>query len=409
MMTFETGQSALLVDKSPRAKAVWSSHLRVNSEIRDPSKLDQALLSAWQKARAHSVWLGNPLLSPGFTRLLASIRSDARLGLVFVDDQLHSILPFHQRPFGRARPIGAPFSDISAILQPEAANHNAPKAPVAAILRALNIAEMRVQSAWVEDGDFAARGLLAHPSYAMMAQHGEIEETIRRRDPKRIKNYRRLEAKIGREIGDLRFEFGPINAQISAKLCAWKRHQYAQTGADDVLRPAWTQKMLAELAQTPAKNGEFGGFSASLWAGDRLIAGHLGVREGANCNPWIAAFDPELAAFSPGALLLLAIARHMDDANIPDPVRHYALGTGHGNYKTLFSTAEILLGEGYLRANPRPKQAFNAPLLRKTLERLDHIASVELTVLGRAGALARAGMGLFASGRRARATEAALG
>ena len=86
----------------------------------------------------------------------------------------------------------------------------------------------------------------------------------------------------------------------------------------------------------------FSGRLSALWAGDDLVAAHLGMSSGPTWHWWIPAYDPDSSRYSPGAILLLEMVRAAAAAGstVID------LGKGVQLYKTRFANAEIMMTAG---------------------------------------------------------------
>jgi CelD/BcsL family acetyltransferase involved in cellulose biosynthesis len=79
-----------------------------------------------------------------------------------------------------------------------------------------------------------------------------------------------------------------------------------------------------------------------LYAGERLVAGHFGMRGRSVWHYWFPAYDPEVAKYSPGLILLLKMAEHAPSLG----VRTIDLGKGMSLYKQRLMNASVLLASG---------------------------------------------------------------
>ena len=123
---------------------------------------------------------------------------------------------------------------------------------------------------------------------------------------------------------------------------------------------------------------------ASSWPG------HFGLRSPTIYHPWIAAFDPDFAAFSPGIVLLSRAIRAMPDLGLT----RYELSGGCGHYKAAFSSEEAPLSQGLVEVRATPRLSIRAPVLldrvRRAYPPLDRIVETELTFAGRVSGVAGA-------------------
>ena len=134
------------------------------------------------------------------------------------------------------------------------------------------------------------------------------------------------------------------------------------------------------------------GLMINLYAGDLLIGGHFGVRQGATYHPWIASTNPAMAAWSPGQIFFLRAIAAMPELGLT----RYDLGPGHDHYKRAYGLRTFQIGEGAATAASVAgcvahsvesvwtlAGAHGAGPVGQLRRRMDAIASTELTVIGR--------------------------
>lgn len=151
---------------------------------------------------------------------------------------------------------------------------------------------------------------------------------------------RRLE----REIGPLRFEPDCHEPAVLDALLRWKSAQYRATGVPDLFATPWCDEVARRLPTT--SSAHFAGMVSALWAGDQLIAAHLGLRSGPIWHWWIPAYDGSLARYSPGTLLLLEMAKSAEGLG----VTMIDLGKGDERYKDRMANGCIELAKGTVTA-----------------------------------------------------------
>lgn len=350
-----------------------------------PAKLTPADLQVWRSlAAAHSAF-DSPLLSPDFALAVGAVRQDARVTVFRRDGVAVGFLAHHRRPGGLARPIGAVISDHHALISGAQLGMTGAEALAAAGI-----------SAWRYNGLLDPHNLFGstptRESHSISLQGGADAylEALRAASAKRFKNWRRLENKMEREVGPLRFVAGDVSQSAFDDLMLWKRDQLRRTGAHDFLRPEWTSRLMSQLFMQ--RDGRFQGLMMCLYAGDRLVAGHFGVRLGGVYHPWIASTDPEMAPWSPGQVYLAQAISAMPLAGL----HRYDLATGHDHYKRPWALTQTLVGEGVaLAASPAGRRAgslenvwmlagagHEGPV-KRLHKRLDAIASADLSVSGR--------------------------
>ena len=288
-----------------------------------PSELRERDRRDWTALARETSPVESPLLLPEFADVVARTRDDVRCLLVRDGERLVGVLAAHERGLGLLRPVGAPFSDYSGPLAAEGFDLTPED-----FLRLSDYSAFRSSTVLAEgggEGSFVIHlGELGADAYL---------EARRSEHSKRFKNFRRLLAKLERERGELRFVHGPAAPDHLDALLAWKREQFRTDALLDLTTAGHAAPLLREVAAL-APDAPLTGFLTGLTVEGRLVAGHFGIRGGKSFHPWVAAFDPELADYSPGSLLLHRVLENMEAMGL----RTYDLAGGHEGYKKYFSS-----------------------------------------------------------------------
>jgi len=357
-------------------------------ETLHPSLLSAEDVALWRSLAAAQARFRSPLLGPEFTQAIGNVREDARVAVVRRTGETLGFLAYHRRPGGLARPIGSPLSDYHGLVaRPDA------RLDLGQVLGAADIAVFRYSGLVDPNGVFPASPETDRTAYLIDLSATSAEaylEAIRAASPKKIKNYRRLDNKLDREVGPVRLVAGDVSRDAFNQLIDWKRAQLARTRAHDFLRADWTRELMADLFAR--RSGDFRGLMINLYAGDTLIGGHFGVRLGAVYHPWIASTSPEHAAWSPGQIFFLRAIAAMPELGLS----HYDLGPGHDHYKRAYGLDTVSIGEGAVTAATIGGRmalsienawtlagAHGAGPVGRLRRRMDAIASTELTMTGR--------------------------
>jgi CelD/BcsL family acetyltransferase involved in cellulose biosynthesis len=89
-------------------------------------------------------------------------------------------------------------------------------------------------------------------------------------------------------------------------------------------------------------DSSFRGMLCAVYFGERLAAARFGLRSGNVLHGSIMAYNPELASYSPGSILLVQTARAAQDLGIS----RIDLGKGPEQYKQQFKSGETTVAEG---------------------------------------------------------------
>jgi CelD/BcsL family acetyltransferase involved in cellulose biosynthesis len=364
-------------------------------EIIHPSELGPGEIAAWSALQSTSETLRSPLLGPEFARLVGDIRSDARTAIWRDGRRASGFLGFHKTLGGFARPIGAPFSDYHALVS----GPGFPKP--AAALRAAGLQGLRLTGLVDPHGLFAPdlEPVLAH-RIDLTAGADAYFEALWGASRNRWRNYKRYSRRLERQLGPLRIEAPDASPETYRTLMAWKRRQLQATGLHDFTASPWVGEMFDRLFET--REAEFGGLMISLYAGDRPVAAHFGLRQGDWYHPWLGAYDPELAGFSPGVVHQVMATAAAAKAGI----RIYDLGPRADHSKAMFANAAITVHAGLARSDSLQarlaaeserligQSSGRLGLLGRVRNRWDHVAAVELTLGGRLAGMAHAAAAL---------------
>lgn len=302
--------------------------------------VDAALCARWRSLQRSNPALASPFFCPEFTQVVAAVRPDVRVALLEDAGQVIGFFP-HQQQHGRGVPVGAHFSDHHGVVA-------APEAPWdwGDLLRGSGLAYWRFDhlAASQAPTGLASRTLRHVASPCMdisqgMAVYHQTRLTVGGRS---LKEYERKARRLERTLGPLRFEPQVIDCSVFETLLRLKVAQYARTQVPNVLASGWTRALLEQIWQTQVSG--FGGFLSALYAGDALVAVHLGMRSDQVWHWWIPAYEPEHSAFSPGTQMLLRSASAAADTGC----KTLDLGKGTEGYKQEFANTYLPLVEGWV-------------------------------------------------------------
>ena len=359
-------------------------------EVIHPSELGPAELGAWSGLQSATPDFGNPLLGAAFAGLVGAHRRDARVAIWLQNQRPVGFLGFHKTLGGFARPIGAPFSDYQALVSapgPERAQMT---------LEGVGLHGIRLTGLVDPHGVFPQPLTQAQAHRIDLAAGAEAYLAgLWAASRNRSRNFKRYARRLAGELGPLRVAAPDTSAATFEGLLTWKRRQLAATGMHDFTASPWAGEMFRRLFETP--DAAFGGLMIALYAGERPVAAHFGVRQDDWYHPWIGAYDPEIAAFSPGVVHQVMAA----EAAAGLGVRIYDLGPRADRSKSMFANASVTVREGLATGASLPgclavgSERMLAPtgglsLLGRVRNRWDHVAAVESTLGGRIAGMARA-------------------
>ncbi|MBT2386158.1 GNAT family N-acetyltransferase [Streptomyces sp. ISL-11] len=302
---------------------------------------DRAAWSALQSRAAEdgSPQLANPFLAPEFTLAVGHCRSGARIAVVREDGRPVGFFPYQRSALGVGRAIGLGVSDAQGLVHRPGFQWDARELMLACGLSVWEFDHLVEGQKPFEDG---ASGSYASPVVDVEQGFGPYLTVLRKQSPKFTRTTLAKERRLGRDVGEVRYVHDERDPAALRTLIGWKSAQYRRTGRSDRFARPWIQLLVAQLFHTRAES--FGGLLSVLYAGDRPIAAHFGLRSRSVLACWFPAYDPAFARYSPGLVLHLRMAEGAAAAGMA----YLDLGRGEKAYKNSLKTRELSVSEGWV-------------------------------------------------------------
>lgn len=299
-------------------------------------ELNGELFKRWEQLRRCNPDLSSPYFYPEFLKIVAAARKDTEVAVIECDGEVCAFLPFHRE--GRVgKPVGSILCDFQGMIC-------RPQFSIAGkeLLRGCRLDAYDFDHLVSSQAQLASYQITTEPSPQIDLSQG-YETYVRGRraaGSEQIKKCENLMRRIEREVGPLRFvSHSPDKADFDTVI-GWKSRQYLETGVADLFQINWFREVVGGIHQTQIDG--FGGRLSLLYAGDSLVAGHMGMQAGPVWHYWFPAYDPAYAKYSPGLILLLKLA---EQAAAQD-VRIIDLGKGMNPYKVRLMNASVRLVAG---------------------------------------------------------------
>lgn len=355
----------------------------MKAEIISPQELDNGLITLWRGFQASDAALRSPFFSPEFTCAVGKARSDARVAILEENGVVQGFLPFHCREGGIAKPIGGQITDYQGLIH--APNFDADGA---ALLNACRLTAYDFNHAPLTQKVLLA-GAYHYSSSPQMNLAGGYDAYAANRSKawkEAMRAMRRRSRKIEREIGPLRFEYHEPGDDVYRSHVAMRNNLYRRMHVKSLLGcDSWVDRTLSVIRATQLPH--FAGVMTALYAGDRLIAAHFGMRSQTVWHWWFSSYDIEVANYGPGIMLIVEAARHAEPAGLAV----IDFGRGESHYKLTFANDATDLCEGSIEV---------ANSVRGALRRAQKAAfkSVATLPLGRLTGLLRRGLSRVVTG-----------
>jgi CelD/BcsL family acetyltransferase involved in cellulose biosynthesis len=296
------------------------------------------LVSRWRVIQQADPLLASPYFCPEFTQSVAAVRNDVYVGIIEDAGQVVGFFPHQRGRLGLGQPVGGPLSDFHGLIAP-------PELAVdpLELLTACGLNSWSFHHLLASRASFRPFHEGVNESHYMDLSGGfaGYAELLRRQGSHLMKDVRAKRRKLERDVGPIRFVAHTPDPAVLQALFDWKSNQYRCSGLVDVMSFDWTRTLLRHIhaAQGPA----FGGVLSALYAGEELVAVHMGMRSCAVWNWWFPRHDERFYKYSPGILLRIHAAQVASEHSIT----RIDLGCGgEDTYKARLRTDGIPLASG---------------------------------------------------------------
>jgi CelD/BcsL family acetyltransferase involved in cellulose biosynthesis len=295
-------------------------------------ELSDDILRAWQRLRQANPDLRSPYFHPEFTRIMASTRHDVEISVLETGGEIVGLFPFHRERGSIGRPVGGMISDYQGIICAPDFSCDPRELVRACCLKVWGFDHLIVSQRF-----FAPFHVSVELSPQLDLSDG-FETYYRNQKSARSKetDFRNIQ----RNLGPLRFVAHSTDERDFDRVIVWKSQQYVRTGGVDIFLCPWIRESVQRIHAT--QDREFAGCLSLLYAGESLVAGHIGLRSESVLHSWFPAYNPTFGRYSPGLLLLLKMAEHAQGQGI----RTIDLGKGMTEYKQRFMNASCQLANG---------------------------------------------------------------
>jgi CelD/BcsL family acetyltransferase involved in cellulose biosynthesis len=304
-------------------------------------ELSSDLIRAWAEIQQANPTLASPYFHPEFTRVIAAVREDVEVAVIEDGAQVVAFFPFQRANVSVGEPVGGDISDYQGLIcAPDFAcdPHE--------LMQQCRLAAWNFHHLLTSQSSFTAFHHYIELSPQLDLSKG-YESYVRERrlcGSEQIKKSGNFMRRIERDIGPLRFVADSTDAASLESVLAWKSLQYIQTGKPDLFAPVWIREAVQRIFMM--RTDGCCGILSLLYAGDRLMAGHFGIRSRHTWHYWFPSYNKAAAKYSPGMILLLKIAEHAPKIG----VSIIDLGKGMSPYKVRLMNSSSMVASGRLES-----------------------------------------------------------
>jgi CelD/BcsL family acetyltransferase involved in cellulose biosynthesis len=301
-----------------------------------PRELGESEISRWQALQEADPAFDNPFLSPEFTTSVGALREHVRVAVMEDSSGPVGFFPFERHALGVGRPVAAGLTDAQGLVYAADLEIDPVRLIRACGLRVFEFDHLMAGQ------PLEASPVRRFPSPIIDLRDGHDAYTahLRANSAKTYKSTLAKARRLGRDAGPVRHEYASAALGPLRTLLGWKTGQYRRTGRPDRFAHRWIRELVERLLAI--RSGGFAGVLDMVYAGERPVAGHFGLRTRTTLVGWFPAYDPDYARYSPGLIHHLALA----EAAAGDGIAVINLGRGEKEYKDKLKNGSYQVSEG---------------------------------------------------------------
>ncbi|HMP77921.1 MAG TPA: GNAT family N-acetyltransferase [Pirellulaceae bacterium] len=306
-----------------------------------PSQLTQRQIESWRELMHVHAWRRHPHLTPEWAQIIERVGRPVEVA-EFQTPESTGWFAYERLSRNRAIPLSGPFSDCQAIHTPAHLSLDIRHLLVACRLTSFRFDHVPVGESWTESAQWEADRAF---EVSLLGGYSQYWEQLQRSHSEWCRQLERKRRKLSREVGAVRFELHQDSSSAMNALIEWKQRQLVSGGMKNVFRFPWSKSLLNQTIRE--QSTDFSGWLSTLYAGQQLVAVHLGQRSGQVLNAWIPAHHPGFSAYSPGALLHLELLRRSAEEGITQ----VDLGRGENPLKIRLANSISMMAIGMVHRN----------------------------------------------------------
>jgi CelD/BcsL family acetyltransferase involved in cellulose biosynthesis len=309
----------------------------IDVEVCAPEDLSAEQCAAWCRIMDDHQPLNTPFLAPEMVRLASRVRGGVKVGVLLRKGHTIGFFPFQQISSTVAEPVLGGISEFHGVVIDHHEEYTATELLEGCGLKAWRFHHLVDAQLPLENYQW---GHSTSPAIDLGCGFDDYRRERKQSQSRLVEQILRKSRKLEREVGPLRLEHHSRDPHLWESLVRWKSQQHDETGVLPVLQISWVAKLMAEIRDH--RSDVCGGLMSALYAGEQLVAVHLGLRRGGVLHVWFPTYAREFQSYSPGLVLLMELARTGDDLKID----RIELGKGPERYKTSLANRLGSVAEG---------------------------------------------------------------
>lgn len=328
------------MNNHPQCDSKDSDSTRTQVRVVPGRQLTPDLVQRWSELQRSNPGLQSPYFRPEFTQVVAAVREDVEVAVIEANSVPQAFLPFQRGALGTAQPVAGRLSDFHNWIAAPDFQFDPQQLLAKCGLRSFRFDHLLHAADCFQPYIFQQ----SRSPYLDLSQGFAHYEANRRADNSEMQTIKRKLGKMAREVGPLRLEWSSDCKTALQTLQRWKGEQYVRTGHVDLFSIDWIRALFDRLLQQPTSM--LSGKLTTLYAGDQLVAAHLGMATDQVLHWWFPAYDRDLGRYSPGLVLIYIMAQQANDFGI----QRIDLGKGDEDYKFRIASHVDQVAEGCVDA-----------------------------------------------------------
>jgi CelD/BcsL family acetyltransferase involved in cellulose biosynthesis len=251
--------------------------------------IDPPLWREWERIRRTNPALQSPFFAPEFSQIVGAVRDDVEVGVISRDGSVIAFFPFQRKQSEASH--GVPIADFMSECQGLICKPSFECDPLELIDRCGLVSYEFCRF-------IASQKFFLRCPYRLSFSH-QIDVSQGHVQWKHIcgpiKLSNDLARRLQRDLGPLRFVAHSRDPALLQSMMELKSDQDNRTGARDLYEMAWVRSVIEKIHAI--QSNEFAGVLSLLYAGDKLVASHFGLRSRTIWHYWIPAFDPAIVTY----------------------------------------------------------------------------------------------------------------
>ncbi len=321
-------------------------------------KLSERDSLKWEQLRSSQREFQTPFFSFAFARAVQAARGDVLVALLKWRGETVGYFP-HHLVGANVYPVGRKFNDAHGVIAEPGIEFTWSE-----LLSAVNAKGFEFHSLVGVDRKRMSPDSFAGTVGSFLTSLGDDSKAALRRieqEHRTMFKQGQKTRKLAREVGELRLEVDCKSPVQLAAAIERKRDHYRRTNILDLFSTPWTRELIRALSEN--SNDEAHVMLTLLWAGETVVASHVGFREGDLLHYWFPAYDIQYSKYSPGTALFIELVRNASEHGI----RAIDMGFGEQPYKRKQTDIQTDVAFGYVADSSLRRTMYRADLAKQRL------------------------------------------